>query len=212
MAHSASKADPEGAPLKIDFDPRRAWHWYDFLCPFCYVGQDRTQILIQAGIEVTELPFQAHPEIPEGGVAAGPREGPMYRRLEQECRDAGLPLRWSKRLPNTRQALAAAEWVRRNRPAAFAQLHHTFFAAHFALGEDLGDPAVIDRYLAQAGVDLMSWHAARANGSALKAVSESETLGRQQGVTGTPAWFVRGQLIVGLRPRSDFRALAGDAG
>jgi predicted DsbA family dithiol-disulfide isomerase len=39
-------------------------HWYDFLCPFCYVGQSRTAILRRYGLDVIELPFQAHPDIP----------------------------------------------------------------------------------------------------------------------------------------------------
>ena len=48
-------------------------HWYDFVCPFCYVGQTRTAILTRYGLSVIELPFQAHPNIPPSGVAASPR-------------------------------------------------------------------------------------------------------------------------------------------
>jgi hypothetical protein len=43
-------------------DPRTVLHWYDFLCPFCYVGQHRTAILVRHGLQVEELPFQAHPD------------------------------------------------------------------------------------------------------------------------------------------------------
>jgi hypothetical protein len=120
--------------------------WYDFLCPFCYVGQHRTAMLLRHGVHVVELPFQIHPEIPPGGMIAGPRHGPMYATLEREAKEAGLVLRWPARLPDTRRALAAAEWVRRNQPGAFRQLHEELFEAHFALGENLEDPAVIDRH------------------------------------------------------------------
>jgi 2-hydroxychromene-2-carboxylate isomerase len=85
-------------------DPRAVTHWYDFVCPFCYVGQHRTAILVRYGLEVVELPFRAHPDIPPGGIPAGPRNGPMYVMLEREAADAGLPLRWPERLPNTRRA------------------------------------------------------------------------------------------------------------
>ena len=94
-------------------NPRTVLHWYDFLCPFCYVGQHRNAILIRHGVQVDELAFQAHRDIPLGGIPAGPRNGPMYAALEREGKEAGLPLHWPARLPNTRQALAAAEWVRR---------------------------------------------------------------------------------------------------
>jgi predicted DsbA family dithiol-disulfide isomerase len=46
---------------------RTVLHWYDFLCPFCYVGQSRTAILIRHSLDVVELPFQAHPDtLPAG--------------------------------------------------------------------------------------------------------------------------------------------------
>src|SRR5215470_15401020 len=101
-------------------DPRKVLSWYDFLCPFCYVGQHRTAILVRHGLHVVELPFQAHPDIPPGGVLAGPRNGPMYAMLEREAKEAGLPLHSPRRIPNTRRALAAAEWARRGISHAFS--------------------------------------------------------------------------------------------
>src|SRR6516225_214715 len=114
-------------------DSRTLLHWYDFICPFCYVGQHRNAILAQHGLDVVELPFQAHPDILAGGIPAGPRQGPMYAILEREAKQAGLPLRWPMRLPNSRLALAAAEWTRRHQSTGFPQLHRELFEAHFAL-------------------------------------------------------------------------------
>ena len=183
-------------------------HWYDFLCPFCYVGQHQTAILVRAGLHVVELPFQIHPEIPPGGIAVGPRRGPMYATLEREAKEAGLPLRWPPRLPDTRRALAVAEWARRHEARAFSQLHKQLFEAHFVLGEDLGDPAVIDRHAKASGVDLVALHAALTDGSAEAAVVEAEAIGRKHGVQGTPAWLLPQGLITGLRPAAEFEHLA----
>jgi len=61
-------------------EPQELLHWYDFMCPFSYVAQDRTAILARRGMEVAELPFRAHPEIPPGGIRAQPRVGP-HREL-----------------------------------------------------------------------------------------------------------------------------------
>jgi predicted DsbA family dithiol-disulfide isomerase len=128
--------------------------------------------------------------------------------LEREAREAGLPLHWPRHLPNTQRALAAAEWVRRHQPRIFPQLHHNLFAAHFALGEDLEDPAVLDRHAGGAGAELATLHAALADGSAAAAVTEAETSGRKYGVEGTPAWLVDQQLVIGLRPPAEFERLA----
>jgi predicted DsbA family dithiol-disulfide isomerase len=183
-------------------------NWYDFLCPFCYVGQHRNVILIRHGLRVVELPFQAHPDIRPGGVPAGPRAGPMYAMLEREAKEAGLLLKWPARLPNTRPALAAAEWARRHHPRAFPRLHRELFEAHFVLGEDLEDPAVIDRHAGRSGVDLAALHAALADGRAARAVTEAEMNGREHGVQGTPAWLLNGRLLTGLRPATEFERLA----
>src|SRR5262245_45120264 len=70
---------------------RAVLHWYDFLCPFCYVGQHRNAILVRYGLSVVELPVQAHPDIQPGGISAGPRNGPMYEMMKEEAKEAGLP-------------------------------------------------------------------------------------------------------------------------
>jgi predicted DsbA family dithiol-disulfide isomerase len=183
---------------------RTVLHWYDFICPFCYVGQHRTAILVRHGLDVVELPFQAHPDIPVGGIPAGPRDGPMYAMLEREAKEAGLPLHWPRRLPNTRRALAAAEWVRRHQPRAFPQLRKDLFDAHFVLGEDLEEPAVIDRHASESGIELAALHADFADDRAVAAVTETEMIGRKYGVQGTPAWLLGEQLITGLRPAAEF--------
>lgn len=189
-------------------DPRTVLTWYDFLCPFCYVGQHRNAILIRHGLRVIELPFQAHPDIPPGGIPAGLRLGPMYAMLEREAHEAGLLLKWPKRLPDTRGALAAAEWTRRHHPHAFPQFHRELFEAHFVLSEDLDDPAVIDRLASESGVELSALHTALADGSAARYVTEARMIGRQDGVQATPTWLLGGQLIVGLRPATEFERLA----
>ena len=187
--------------------PGTVLHWYDFTCPFCYVAQHRNAILMRHGLHVDELAFQAHPEIAPGGILIGPRKGPMYSYLEEQAARAGLPLNWPPRLPDSREALAVAEWVRRFQPASFAQLSRELFAAHFALGEDIADRAVIDRHATNSGVDLPGLHAALADGSAARLVAETQRTGREHGVEGTPSWFLYGRLITGLRPAADFEQL-----
>jgi predicted DsbA family dithiol-disulfide isomerase len=192
-------------------DARNVLHWYDFLCPFCYIAQSRNQILERHGLRVVELPFQAHPDIPEGGIPAGPRLGAMYTMIEHEAEDVGLPLRWPPRLPNTRLALSAAEWVRQNQPHAFPKLRGALFKAHFALGEDLENQVVIDREALAAGIDLAPLHTALADGTAGRLLTEAEDLGRRHGVQGTPAWLIHQLLITGLRSVHEFEYLADSA-
>jgi predicted DsbA family dithiol-disulfide isomerase len=191
--------------------PGTVLHWFDFICPFCYVGQARNQTLSRHGLEIVHLPFQIHPDIPPEGMEAGPRNGPMYRTLEREAARAGLPLNWPPRLPDTRTALSAAEWVRRQRPDASDEFNRALFAAHFEFGEDLGDTEVLMRHAGAAGIDTEALRAALADGSARAVLTEAESVGARLGVRVTPTWLIAGELVSGLRPESEFEALARQA-
>ena len=194
--------------LRHDDELHPVLHWYDFVCPFCYVGQHRTVILERAGLDVVALPFQAHPDIPSGGVLAGRRRGAIYAMLEQEATAAGLVLNWPTRIPDSRRALATSEWVRRHQPDAFAELRRALFEAHFVRGEDIDDPEVLTRYAARLSIDTGAVHNVLADGTAYATVTRAELTGRRCGVDGTPAWMVAGRLLVGLRPASAFQRLA----
>jgi predicted DsbA family dithiol-disulfide isomerase len=191
--------------------PCTVLHWFDFICPFCYVGQQRNQILSRHGLEIVHLPFQIHPDIPPEGIEAGPRNGPMYRALEREAARAGLPLNWPPRLPNTRTALSAAEWVRRQRPDASEEFNRALFAARFELNEDLGDTEVVMRHAGAAGIDTEVLRAALADGGARAVLTEAESVGARFGVRATPTWLIAGEMVSGLQTESEFEILARQA-
>lgn len=183
-----------------------ALHWYDFVCPFCYIGQDRSRILTDRGFTVLSIPLPIHPEIPQEGIEAGPRQGPMYEFLQDEARAVGLVLHWPARLPNTLLALTVAEWVRRHEPEAFPALYAALFEAHFVRGEDIGALAVVRHHVAASGVDTRALTVAMSKPRASQDVEQSSGLAEQVGINGTPAWLVGSLVISGLRPRSEFEA------
>jgi predicted DsbA family dithiol-disulfide isomerase len=185
-----------------------ALHWFDFICPFCYVSQDREGLLIAAGVDVAELPFQAHPDIPPEGILVGPRRGPMYEELERQAKNAGLALNWPARLPNSRTALAASAWLRRNNRSIVQQFNARLFSAHFVLGQDLGDADVVMRYAVELGADARALGSALTGGSALREISDAEAIARGYGVRGTPAWLLNGTLIDGVIPMNDFKLVS----
>lgn len=180
--------------------------WTDYLCPWCYLGLDRTALLRDLDVEVIELPYELHPDIPSGGVDVhGGRADALYRRIEAECEEIGLPFVRPTHIPNTRAVLEMAEWVRQNRPSAFPELHRRLFAAHFVEGLDLGDPAVVDEVLEASGAQPAELRAARESGEGWGLVDGSMAVAREMDVTGTPAWVINGSLLIpGVQPRDLF--------
>ena len=183
-------------------------HWFDFICPFCYIAQDRNRILREGGVTVVELPMQIHPEIGPEGAPAPRRIGPLYEHLAAEGRDAGLPLNWSDRIPYSRFALAAAETVRAHDPDSHQAFSAATFHAYFALGLDIGDWAVITKCADEVGVDPFLFERPMTPGRAADELRYAEAQAREHHVSATPSWLVHDQLVAGLQPRAFFTALA----
>jgi len=202
--------------------PVQVVEWSDYLCPWCYLALDRLALLEDLGVDVTCVPFELHPEMPPEGrpVHDGGRLAARLDAIGVECAGAGLPYRRPPRVPNTRFALSAAEWVRRSTPHAFATLHRALFRAHFAEGADIGDTTVVLDLVEAAGGRAADVAAAIARGAAGAAVDDAVARARDEGVTGTPAWLflvagaptgsaasggVNRLLVPGTQPRETMR-------
>jgi len=180
--------------------------WSDYLCPWCYVGQDRTALLQSLDVEVTVLPYELHPEVPVGGRPLQVR----YRAVAAECEAVGMPFRPPTVLPNTRRVLTTAEWVRRStEPVVFEALHAALFRAYFAEGLDIGDPDVLNALVRGAGADPDAVDTAA--GTAW--LDESMAAAREAGVTGTPAWQLStGFVIPGVQSREFYERIVARSG
>ena len=125
-----------------------------------------------------------------------------YDRLRSLFDEAGLDFSPPPRIPNTRRALATAEWVRRTQPSAFDALDRALYRAHFANGLFLGDPDVVDALVAESGADAAAVRAAVEAGDVADALRSARQAAWDAGVTGTPAWLLDNRLLVpGAQPR-----------
>ena len=150
------------------------------------------------GVRVVHRPFELHPEIPSDGrrVRVDGRMAPTFARVAAACDEVGLAFVAPTRVPNTRRALETAEWVRVHHEQAFDAVHAGLFAAHFALGEAIDDPDVIDQIVTQSGAAAASVRAAVDAGDASHAVDESMDAARAAGVSSTPAWVLGDGFVV----------------
>jgi predicted DsbA family dithiol-disulfide isomerase len=171
--------------------------WSDYLCPWCYVGLDRTRQLEDLGVRVTTMPYELHPDVPpEGWTSKEGRGRRLYERIAAECEEAGLPFARPARIPNTRRALATSEWVRVNAPHAHKTLHRSLFDALFVDGAPLDDPALLDALVDAAGADAAACRAAVEAGEMDAALEASREAAIDAGVTGTPSWFLDDRLLI----------------
>jgi len=194
--------------------------WSDYICPWCYLGRDRTALLRSLDVEVTQLPFELHPDLAPSGrpVKATGRLAAVYASIEQECDALSMPFRAPTHVPNSRRALETAELVRLRWPEAFTAVDDALFEAHFVRGLDIGDSDVLRTLMKDAGAPATEVSAALAAGDGLRAVDASIDAARELGIAATPAWLFGDSFVVpGVQPRELFervvsrlRARTGD--
>jgi predicted DsbA family dithiol-disulfide isomerase len=172
--------------------------WRDYLCPWCYLGRDRTAILESLDVEVTPRAYELHPELPLEGRAVRPggRFTAVLESIAAECEAIGLPFRRPSRVASTRRALEVSEVVRTVAPEAFATVDAAFYDAQWVHDQDLGDPEVVDRIVVEAGADLDAVNAGLAAGDGARAVAASMAEAREHDVTGAPSWWLDDRLLV----------------
>lgn len=176
------------------------------------MGLDRSRHLEENhGATVVWVPYDLHPEIPDGGVAVerlfGHRDSrsAAFDRLAGLAAEAGLPFRPPEHVPRTRTVQGLTEWLRRRDPETAARLHHDLFTAYWGEGRDIEDRATILEISAAAGADAGELADALDTEDLGSLVDASTEAARQVGVTGTPAWLIdRRALIPGAQPREVF--------
>jgi len=178
--------------------------WSDYLCPWAYLGRDRTRIMRELGVEVTVRAFELHPNLPSEGVAVRPgsRLADVFAVIGAECDELGIPFVAPARTPNTRHVLETAEVVRLHWPDAFGALDESLARAHWVEGLDLRDRDLIDELTERAGAPASEVRDLVADGIGTAAVAASMRDARDHGVAATPAWWVNDALLIpGAQPR-----------
>ena len=178
--------------------------WSDYLCPWAYLGRDRTRVMRDLGVRVIPKPFELHPHLPIEGVAVRPdsRLAGVFEVIGAECAELGIPFVAPARTPNTRHVLETAEVVRLHWPDAFDALDDSLARAHWVEGLDLWDRDLVDELTTRAGAPTAEVRDMVADGVGTAAVRESMTEARALGVTATPAWWVNDALLIpGAQPR-----------
>jgi len=178
--------------------------WNDYLCPWAYLGRDRTRLMRDLGVRVTQLAYELHPEIPPAGKAVRPggRLDQLFASIGAECDDLGIAFRAPVRVPNTHHVLEVVEVVRHHAPDAFDAFDEGLARAQWVDGLDLGDRTLVRDLLARAGAPVDTVAELVAEGAGTRALDASMREALEVGVMATPAWWVDARLLIpGAQPR-----------
>jgi predicted DsbA family dithiol-disulfide isomerase len=119
-------------------------------------------------------------------------------------------MRVPDRIPNTRRALALAEWARAE--GRLGPVRDAVMAAHWRDGKDIEDPAVLAACAAEAGLDGAAARAAVDDPAWQAKVAAMGAEAARAGVTGIPTVFVGASVVVGCQPWPEIAAAAEAGG
>ncbi len=188
----------------------------DFICPFCYIGLSTARrVAAELDVELECRGYEIHPAWPAEGISARAfcaRQGisssqwrDTWEHIRRLASRAGLALKPRTMMSNSRLALQAAEFARER--DAQRSFEERVFRAYFEQGADIGDVQVLAALGEEAGVKAPELGAALASEQYREKLADNAATARCYGVTGVPAFLVRGLPIVGAQSEETMREI-----
>jgi predicted DsbA family dithiol-disulfide isomerase len=193
--------------------------WSDIACPWCYVGKRRLEAALarfpqRDAVEVVWRAFELDPSAPRErertvsyaeriakkyGSSVADAEG-MITRMSDVARADGLDFHFEKIRPgNTFDAHRVLHLAAdRGRQDAVKE---RFLRGYMTEGEAIGDPEVLVRLAAEAGLDAEEVRAALADDAYAREVRTDEAEASDLGIRGVPFFVIGGRYAVsGAQP------------
>lgn len=181
----------------------------DYICPFCYIGFDRIEKLKdQFDLDVEWQPFEIHPETPREGIKLDkllfPREYLEMVRINVQrlADDAGIRLKFSDKLSNSRLALYISEFARKK--GKFDEFHKLVFDTYWRGGKDIGNLSLLLDLAESIDLnknEILSYIENDQPGKKLREISLKLS---KYGINGVPTFFIGDKIVVGAQPYEVF--------
>ena len=186
-------------------------HYFDYKSPYAYLAQETTFALAeQSGAELDVRPYSLH--IPdflgsaevdsEGRILSQSRNDHQWRRVRysymdcrREANRRGLTIRGPRKIFDSTCSHIGFLWAKEH-GAAFRRYHDTVYEKFWRRELDIEDPEVIEKTLADSGVETRGFHDYLA-GEGARRLEEIKRDAEAKGVFGVPGYLVDGELFWG---------------
>ncbi|SOE95749.1 Predicted dithiol-disulfide isomerase, DsbA family [Burkholderia sp. D7] len=198
---------------------------YDFICPWCWIGEEKVKKAIREAnaVEQTKfvfVPYELNPGMPVEGLdrkeyrsakfGSWARSQAMDAQVTEAGRQVGLEFNYAlaKSTPNTLAAHRLV-WVLQQRHDVTV-LVEAIFHAYFSAGRDIGDIAVLTEIAVAAGFKKDMVEAFFASNSGVVEVRALEAQAIEHGVNSVPSVRIGDEIISGAQSVALFRATIED--
>lgn len=172
----------------------------DVVCPWCIIGFLQLRRALSETGRPAQLrwhPFELNPDMPPEGQNLREHVAEKYGTIPEDSdrardtlialgQELGFPFRFTddSRIVNTFAAHQLLDWAEGQ--GRQHDLKLALFHAYFARGEDVSDPAVLERAAVTAGLDGQEARSALDSGAHTAAVRAKQRVWAERGVHGVP--------------------------
>ncbi|MFX0029783.1 MAG: DsbA family protein [Candidatus Hermodarchaeota archaeon] len=177
----------------------------DYICPFCYIGFHRIEKLKEKyPLEIEWKPFELHPEIPREGIITEKLSLPRgyieiaRANVKRLANEDGIPLKLSKKVPNSRLALFFSEFAKKK--GKFDEFHRLVFDNYWKEGKDIGDSSLLLELAESVGLNKAEILEYIKSDEPVDKLYEAKLELRIFGINGVPTFFIEDEIVFGAQP------------
>jgi predicted DsbA family dithiol-disulfide isomerase len=186
--------------------------YYDYICPFCYIGTRRLGALAKEfDMDFEWKGLEIHPEIPPQGIrrAKTLRLKQTLQNLSEMGEEDDVQIKLPEIVANSRLALEASEFAKTK--GKFAEFHTGVFQAYFQCGENIGSSNTILKIGGNSGLETGELEECLNERTLLKKIEENSQEAEKNLVLGVPT-FLFGQFpLHGVQSLETFRNIINRA-
>lgn len=182
--------------------------YYDYICPFCFLGMKRIERLAEEfDLEVEWKGIEIHPEFPPHGVKRSKTF--KGRQIAQDIREMSkeddIQITLPGMVTNSRLSLEASEFAKTK--DRFNEFHTSVYEAYFQNGENIGDKNVILILGEKAGLEIEELEGCLRERTMRKKIEENKRDAEENLVLGVPTFIFGKFSIYGVQSLESFRKI-----
>lgn len=186
--------------------------YWDYICPFCYIGKLRIDRLQEEfNVEVEWRGLEIHPETPKEGqtlkeMGINPHYIEMVREnIHKMAKELNLDLIPPPKVSNSKMALHLAEFVKEK--GRFHDYHKEVFKAYWQDEKDIGNPDILFNIIEKIGLEAKDAKKYIEEERGKQKMVEYLKEARKNGIDGVPTFIIGFEIVEGAQPYEVFKRI-----
>lgn len=188
--------------------------FYDYVCPFCYLGEVPFEQAIEGlDVDVRLCPYELRrPPVP--------KTDPMHdeaklKRFDEVLLPAAKKLGVEMKLPwispHPYTTLTFQGYYLAKEAGKEKEYNHKIFHSFYVDEMDIGEPEIIGNVLKELGIAPEAWAQVQAEGRYLPELDQDKQYAREREVKAIPTFIIGSQRLTGIHTVEEFQQAIADA-